>query len=66
MLIVYCHYPGVDFSLFFSQYDAKTRLDTMSGSTSISSADLFGEASDHTGMTYCALSFIFICVTKMP
>lgn len=33
----------------FSQYDAKTRLESMSGSTSISSADLFGDGSDHKG-----------------
>uniref|UniRef100_A0A3Q3MJQ8 ADP-ribosylation factor GTPase-activating protein 2 n=1 Tax=Mastacembelus armatus TaxID=205130 RepID=A0A3Q3MJQ8_9TELE len=30
-----------------AEYDAKTRLESMSGSTSISSADLFGEDSDH-------------------
>uniref|UniRef100_A0A7N9ASD8 ADP-ribosylation factor GTPase-activating protein 2 n=1 Tax=Mastacembelus armatus TaxID=205130 RepID=A0A7N9ASD8_9TELE len=32
-----------------AEYDAKTRLESMSGSTSISSADLFGEDSDHKG-----------------
>uniref|UniRef100_A0A665TXA4 ADP-ribosylation factor GTPase-activating protein 2 n=1 Tax=Echeneis naucrates TaxID=173247 RepID=A0A665TXA4_ECHNA len=32
-----------------AEYDAKTRLESMSGSTSISSADLFGEGSDHKG-----------------
>uniref|UniRef100_A0AAQ5Z3D0 ADP-ribosylation factor GTPase-activating protein 2 n=1 Tax=Amphiprion ocellaris TaxID=80972 RepID=A0AAQ5Z3D0_AMPOC len=30
-----------------AEYDAKTRLESMSGSTSISSADLFGDGSDH-------------------
>ncbi|KAI3377086.1 hypothetical protein L3Q82_000055 [Scortum barcoo] len=30
-----------------AEYDAKTRLENMSGSTSISSADLFGDSSDH-------------------
>uniref|UniRef100_A0A665TXM9 ADP-ribosylation factor GTPase-activating protein 2 n=1 Tax=Echeneis naucrates TaxID=173247 RepID=A0A665TXM9_ECHNA len=34
-----------------AEYDAKTRLESMSGSTSISSADLFGEGSDHKGRT---------------
>uniref|UniRef100_A0A669DCX1 ADP-ribosylation factor GTPase-activating protein 2 n=1 Tax=Oreochromis niloticus TaxID=8128 RepID=A0A669DCX1_ORENI len=32
-----------------AEYDAKTRLESMSGSTSISSADLFGDGSDHKG-----------------
>ncbi|XP_068584899.1 LOW QUALITY PROTEIN: ADP-ribosylation factor GTPase-activating protein 2 [Cebidichthys violaceus] len=32
-----------------AEYDAKTRLETMSGSTSISSADLFGDGSDQKG-----------------
>lgn len=41
--------PGVDFCCFLSQYEAKTRLEGMSGSTSISSADLFGDGSDHKG-----------------
>ncbi|XP_061831156.1 ADP-ribosylation factor GTPase-activating protein 2 isoform X2 [Nerophis lumbriciformis] len=31
------------------EYEAKTKLDSMSGSTSISSADLFGDGSDHRG-----------------
>uniref|UniRef100_A0A8C9Z3C7 ADP-ribosylation factor GTPase-activating protein 2 n=1 Tax=Sander lucioperca TaxID=283035 RepID=A0A8C9Z3C7_SANLU len=34
-----------------AEYDAKTRLETMSGSSSISSADLFGEGSDQKGTT---------------
>uniref|UniRef100_A0A3Q0T184 ADP-ribosylation factor GTPase-activating protein 2 n=1 Tax=Amphilophus citrinellus TaxID=61819 RepID=A0A3Q0T184_AMPCI len=32
-----------------AEYDAKTKLESMSGSTSISSADLFGDGSDHKG-----------------
>uniref|UniRef100_A0A7N6AR24 ADP-ribosylation factor GTPase-activating protein 2 n=1 Tax=Anabas testudineus TaxID=64144 RepID=A0A7N6AR24_ANATE len=32
-----------------AEYEAKTRLESMSGSTSISSADLFGDGSDHKG-----------------
>ncbi|XP_062327230.1 ADP-ribosylation factor GTPase-activating protein 2 isoform X2 [Osmerus eperlanus] len=34
-----------------AEYDAKTRLEGMSGSTSISSADLFGESTDRTGVS---------------
>lgn len=46
----FCGHPaGVDCSSLLSQYDAKTRLENMSGSTSISSADLFGDGSDHKG-----------------
>lgn len=37
--------------LFLSQYEAKTRLENMSSSTSISSADLFGDGSDPKGKT---------------
>uniref|UniRef100_A0A667WT89 ADP-ribosylation factor GTPase-activating protein 2 n=1 Tax=Myripristis murdjan TaxID=586833 RepID=A0A667WT89_9TELE len=32
-----------------AEYEAKTRLESLSGSTSISSADLFGDHKDHTG-----------------
>ncbi|XP_068174653.1 ADP-ribosylation factor GTPase-activating protein 2 isoform X1 [Antennarius striatus] len=32
-----------------AEYDAKTRLENMSGSTAISSADLFGDGSDNKG-----------------
>lgn len=41
--------PGVNVSVSLSQYDAKTRLESMSSSTSISSADLFGDGTDHKG-----------------
>lgn len=34
-----------------SQYEAKTKLESLSGNTSISSADLFGEGSDRKGKT---------------
>lgn len=35
----------------FSQYEAKTKLESLSGNSSISSADLFGDGSDHKGKT---------------
>lgn len=35
----------------FSQYEAKTKLESLSGNSSISSADLFGDGSDHKGRT---------------
>lgn len=37
-------------SLIFRQYEAKTRLESMTGSSAISSAELFGDEGDHKGM----------------
>lgn len=45
-----CYAARVD-TLSLCQYDAKTRLESMSGSTSISSDDLFGDGSDRKGET---------------
>lgn len=33
----------------FFQYEAKTKLESLSGSTSISSADLFGDGGERKG-----------------
>lgn len=40
------------------QYEAKARLESMSGSTSISSADLFGDGSSRsTGERHCFMEY---------
>lgn len=50
-LLVFCK-TVITTLVLFSQYEAKTRLESMSGSTSISSADLFGDGSENKGETW--------------